>query len=414
MIKKSKLLLASALCVLSVSKANASGYNLNEFSATNLGRSFAGIGIVGDDYSAIAFNPAGMTLKGTGVQGGVSVVEMNSDTRGYLQDNRTGDIITGPKGRLRLYKTLPHAFAQYNVNDKLALGGGIYTPFGLASVYNGDWFASYHGIKTELEVIDIAAGGAYKIHDKVSVGAMLINRYVRGNLINSLYQPIPDPKSRNQMDLDGWGIAYNFGIMYEHTEDTRFGVSYRLNSAHTVKGKHKIKRYSPIPMLIGDYDGRSKMTLPNQLILSGYHRLNSKIGLSATARWTKWDIFDDFVMESSKVGVVSIKEDWKNVWTFSVGMDYYYNPEWTFRIGYSKDPTPIKSPESRTARIPDADRDWITTGFSYKYKQMTLDVGYAHLFMKTAKIRNSDSGTTLYSKASGLSNMYSVQIQYEF
>ena len=61
-----KLYLTTALgltCLWSVS-AFASGYQLNEYSITNLGRSFAGAGVVGDDYSAIAYNPAGMTLVG--------------------------------------------------------------------------------------------------------------------------------------------------------------------------------------------------------------------------------------------------------------------------------------------------------------------------------------------------------------
>jgi len=95
------------------------------------------------------------------------------------------------------------------------------------------------GLETELEVVDVAAGGAYKITDKLTFGATLIRRYVHGNLINSLTGM---PKSRNQMDLDGWEWASNFGIMYEPVKDTRFGIAYRLNSAHTVKGKNRIKR----------------------------------------------------------------------------------------------------------------------------------------------------------------------------
>lgn len=396
--------------VLASSSAQASGYQLNEFSTTNLGRAFAGIGVSGDDYSAIAFNPAGMVLKGSGVQAGVSVVEMHSDTRGTLNQNGTGTLISNsPKGRLRLYKTLPHGFAQYKVNEDVYLGAGIYSPFGLASVYNGDWFASSHGIKTELEVVDLAAGGAYRFNEQFSGGAMIIYRYVHGNLINSLPGA---PNSRNQMDLDGWGIAYNFGLMYEPVKDTRFGVSYRLNSAHTVKGSHRIKRYNPA--LNGSYPARTTMTLPNQLILSAYHKINPKFGVSASARWTKWDIFDVFVLESSKTGVTTIDEKWKNVWTYSLGLDYYYNPEWTFRLGVSSDPTPIKGSEYRTARIPDADRTWTTIGASYKYKNMKVDFAYAHLFMKTAMMHNRDDYTTLNAKAAGLSNMYSVQFQYDF
>lgn len=393
-----------------ISSAVASGYQLNEFSATGMGRAFAGVGVVGDDFSALAFNPAGMTLKGTGGQAGISVVEMNSDTRGTLNLNSNGaDVTNGPKGRLRLYKTLPHLFTQYKVNEKTYVGFGVYSPFGLASVYNGDWFGSSHGIKTELEVVDLGFGGAYKFNEKWSVGTTVIYRYVHGNLINSL--PF-SPNSRNQMDLDGWGIAYNFGLMYEPVKDTRFGVSYRLNSAHTVKGSHRIKRYNS--SLDGSYPANSTMTLPNQLVLSGYHRLNKSFGVSTTARWTKWDVFDMFVLESSKTGTTQIPENWKNVWTYSLGLDYYYSPEWTFRTGLSYDPTPIKRSEYRTARIPDSNRTWVSLGASYKYKNMTFDAGYSHLFMETAKIRNADHYTTLNTKASSYSNMYSVQMQYDF
>ena len=58
-----KILLASAgLALLCANNVQAAGYQLNEYSTTGLGRSFAGAGVMGDDYSALAYNPAGMTL----------------------------------------------------------------------------------------------------------------------------------------------------------------------------------------------------------------------------------------------------------------------------------------------------------------------------------------------------------------
>jgi long-subunit fatty acid transport protein len=61
-----KLFAVSAL-LLTSTLAQAGGYQLQEYSTTNMGRAFAGAGIVGDDYSAIAFNPAGMELKNSGL-----------------------------------------------------------------------------------------------------------------------------------------------------------------------------------------------------------------------------------------------------------------------------------------------------------------------------------------------------------
>lgn len=406
-------LLISLELAAAAGTAQASGYQLNEYSATGLGRAFAGSGIVGDDYSAIAFNPAGMTLKNTGGQLGISTVQMHSVVEGNLTDNRTGaQLPNAPEGKMDFYKVLPSGFAQYRINDRMVIGGGVYTPFGLASIYNSDWFGSSHGIRTELEVVDVAAGGAYEIADGLSLGATLIRRYVHGNLINSLpYMP----NSRNQMDLDGWEWAYNFGLMYEPVKDTRFGVAYRLNTAHAVKGKNRIKRADYMPYLNGSHDGYSKMTLPNQLTLSAYHKLNEKFGLSGTARWTKWDVFDNFVLQSSISPTPTvIPENWKNVWTYALGVDYYHSPEWTFRIGFSYDPTPIKNQGYRTARIPDSDRLWTTIGASYQTGNWQFDAGYAHLFMRTAKSLNSDGTTTLDASHRNYSNMLGIQMQYNF
>lgn len=50
------LTFASFLCQSTV--AFAGGYQLTEYTAVGLGRSFAGAGVTGDDFSATALNPA--------------------------------------------------------------------------------------------------------------------------------------------------------------------------------------------------------------------------------------------------------------------------------------------------------------------------------------------------------------------
>jgi len=305
------------LGLVAAGNVNASGYQLNEYSATGLGRAFAGIGVVGDDYSAISFNPAGMILKGTGGQLGISTVQMHSFVKGDLS---AGGMPLGnrPYGKMNFYKFLPSGFAQYKINDKAVIGAGVYTPFGLASIYNKEWFGAHHGISTELDVIDTSFGAAYKVTDQITLGASLIYRYVHGDLVNTASPLLPN--SRNQFDLDGWEFAYNFGIMYEPVKDTRFGVSYRLNTAQKVTGDHRVKRTGT--PLDGTHPGVSKMTLPNQLLFSAYHKVNDKFGLSGAVRWTKWNIFDDFVMRSPTTGIMAnVPEKWKNTWTYSLGVD---------------------------------------------------------------------------------------------
>jgi long-subunit fatty acid transport protein len=66
-----------ALAFVIASKgAMAGGFSLSEYSTTSLGRGFAGMGVVGDDYSAIISNPAGMTLVRDGMQIGASFIDI--------------------------------------------------------------------------------------------------------------------------------------------------------------------------------------------------------------------------------------------------------------------------------------------------------------------------------------------------
>ena len=96
----------SAICLAS-SESYAAGYQLNEYSMTGLGRAFAGAGVVGDDFSALAYNPAGMVLNQTsGVQGGMSVAHLNAKVRGEENGKYA-------KTKMNIGVALPHAFAQY-------------------------------------------------------------------------------------------------------------------------------------------------------------------------------------------------------------------------------------------------------------------------------------------------------------
>lgn len=70
----------------------------------------------------------------------------------------------------------------------------------------------------------------------------------------------------------------------------------------------------------------------------------------------------------------------------------------TLRAGTVYDNTPVPD-ATRTPRLPDADRIWITTGARWQpTDSLRVDLGYAHLFSKTVSL-NQNAGSTA---ASGL------------
>lgn len=400
---KTKGIITGALLFV-VQTAWAGGYQLNEYSVTGLGRAFAGAGVVGDDYSALAFNPAGMSLKKSGMQGGLTLIQLKSDVT-----NLDSSLHGKTPGTIRLYSPVPHAFGQYKVTDRLDVGLGVYMPFGLSTKYSWNWFGSDQAVQSLLEVIDIAPAVSYKLTDQWTIGGTFIARYIHGKMTNT----ISKMNAENEFDLDGWTKTGILGVMYEPVKNTRFGLSYKFRSKQTVKGDHTVEM--PFGRLVNN--GSASPDLPDSVLFSAYHKLNPKIGLSGSIRWTHWSVFKDFVMESDSPVLASLNGEyhseyrWKNAWTTTVGLDYYYNQNWTFRIGTGYDESPSHSTVTRTARIPDNDRIWATCGFSYMYQNFTVDVGYAHMFMRTTEVDHTDvSGNKVHAKYDSQSNMLGMQL----
>ena len=355
---------AAVLAVIaSISNAHAAGYQLNEFSVTNLGRAFAGIGVAGDDYP------------------------------------------------------LPSVMGQYNVNDKLFLGAGVYVPFGLATRYKNDSFVAKGdtGVRrSELEVVDTNLSAAYKFDKHLSLGVSGVLRYIKGSLTsNAKVMTMP---AYSDFKVSGWATTMNLGAMYEFNENTRIGLAYRFKSTQRTTGNHDITVYSPLGESLLRYDSVSEPELPASWILSGYHKFAEKWGTTATVKFTQWHRFDVFPARTTaqtRNGVLDVDYRWKDAWSFSLGQDYYLNEKWTLRAGLAWDQSPVPNNTYRTNRIPDTDRLWTSFGVSYATGNHQFDLGYAHLFMMHGKVWNSPEHDA-NAKYRSYSNMYALQYQYRF
>ena len=388
-----------AVLALSVS-AQAGSYQLNDYSVVGLGRSYAGQGIMGDDYSAIAYNPAGMTLmKKSGVQQAFSMINLKSDVDGI-------DLDTGKKAKMDFWQPIPAGFAQYNVNDKFSLGLGIYAPYGLKTEYKSDWFGATSAVLSKLDIVDFNLSAAYKINQHWSVGASAILRYIYGRMT----QKIPTVLGGGDINFNvhGWTQTGSLGVMYEVDKNTRFGLSYRLRSAQRAKGLLK----DPT----GAYDVHANPDLPETFTFSAYHRYKD-LGFSGTARWTHWtSSFPEFIIRSDyplfEDGRKVTYYRYANTWTLTGGVDYYYDPNWTFRVGGGWDESPTHKPERRTLRIPDNDRWWMSIGATYAKDNWQIDAAYAHMIGKTGKALEDPNFQAKYKNLQ--SHILGVQVQYKF
>ena len=407
-------LVSFVLSMAVATSASAAGYQLQEYSVTNLGRAFAGVGVMGDDYSAVAFNPAGMSLMDkSGIQMGAIAVDVYGKVKGESTTPAGNPPALQKKtGRTHsnLFRVLPHLYGQKKINDKLDLGIGLYVPFGLANDYKNGWFGSEHGEYSGITVVDLTPSVSYKILDTLSIGAGVNLQYTVAHLTGG----VVGGGHTNMRDADDIGVGYNVGLVWQPQKSTRFGVSYRSKVNHKLQGKNDMSS-TYRSYLNGTHDVSAKITTPETVIFSAAQDLNDKWTISGIARFTRWTRFDTLNIYQDKKPMSTTHEKWENTWYFGAGADYRYCKNLTFRFGAAWDNTAVSSAKYRTARIPDERRIWTSIGATYTKNNWQFDVGYSHLFVHSAKERGAAVGpSTFDAKYHIQSNIFGMGLQYKF
>ena len=425
-----KLTFTALALVMGAAQAHAAGYQLNEYSATGLGRAFAGAGVVGDDFSALGYNPAGMTAnKNSGAQLGLTFTEIASKAKSEYGTDKMDYLVP-----------LPSFMSQWNVNNKWFIGAGVYVPYGLSTKYKHNSHVAQNertgARKSYLEVIDFNLSNAYRFDNGLSLGFSAILRWIEGQLTSNLNAGnVNAGQGRNigynDFRVNGWTNAWQLGAMYEFDDNTRIGLSYKFKSTQKPRGKQYLyfNENGQGMLHVDDFYRVHTMSdpeLPASWTLSGFHKWNDKWATEATVKYIQWHRFGVFPGHGDvsqlplqlqgllKQGNYDVEYKWKDSWTVALGQEYYMDDKWTLRGGVAWDQSPSRSNTFRSNRIPDTDRIWTSLGASYKTGHHQLDLGYAHLFMMHGRTRNNPNGGDLDVKYYNHSNMLALQYQYNF
>ncbi len=408
--------------------AEAAGYHLSEYTTTGLGRSFAGVGVMGDDYSAIGFNPAGMQYNAkSGGQVGVTMVSLHTDYKGTSESNPmgTGSVKKTGYGHTRPTRVLPNVFAQHKLNDKMTFGLGAYVPFGLATDYKNGWFGENHAELSQVSSQTVSPSLSYQVTDTIALGAAVNIQYIEAKLTGEVEKNgMTIPGATNNLRGDDVGVGYTIGATFTPRKDIRLGVSYRSKVKHKLEGDVKL---TGVPGFVttatagavanGNKDIFTKISTPEVLTFSGAWDMNKCFTLTGTARWTRWSQFDrlDIYETKTRKLLIGTNENWKNTWYYAIGLDYRRNQNWTFRTGIGYDETVIKSPEYRTARIPDGRRVLTSLGLSYKKNNWQIDAGYMHIFIHGSHAYGTaDDASKMDMKYTSSADLVSFGVQYKF
>lgn len=392
----------------------AAGFQLSEQSAIQMGRAMAGAGVVGDDLSAVHYNPAGMTLlSGTRMQATGTWVAVNLD-----YESRDGSVTEN--GRLK-GQTIPAGFITHQINDSLWAGLGLTVPYGMGTEFDENWGGMDRGTESMILTFDINPNLAWKVNDKLSVGGGISLQYAKAELGFGFDVPSFKTVAHANVKGDSWAWGWNVGMMFQPVETVRVGLAYRSHIAHNADG-HTTLDINGMRSLTSDMKVRIKT--PDTITLSATWEATDALRLSGTARWSKWSNFKSLSLDNSGVdnqmgdliasAHSTITNNWDDTWFFSVGADYKLNGQWTVRGGVAYDQGPVEN-QYRMAVIPDTDRVWFSGGASYKYTDnLTFDFGATYI-----KGVGDKELVSVNEKASGEfksldSYIFSAQMQYLF
>lgn len=402
----------SAMLVASVfaSQAYAAGFQLSEQSSIQMGRAMAGAGVMGDDLSAVHYNPAGMTLlEGTRIQATGTWVAVNAEYKG----DKTGATENGrKKGQL-----VPAGYITHQVNDQVWLGLGLTVPYGMGTDFGRDWEGADRGNKSMILTFDINPNVAWKVNEKFSVGAGLSLQYAKAKL------GMGAGPANAIVEGDSWAWGWNVGMMFRPIDTVRLGLAYRSHIAHNAEGDTSVDM-GPAHI---ESDMKVRIKTPDTLTFSAAWDATQDLTLSATARWSKWSNFDTLSIENSNptfslIGksAIAVENHWDDTWFFSLGADYRLNDQWTVRGGVAYDQGPVEN-QYRMAVIPDTDRVWVSGGASYKFnKNMTFDFGATYITgVGDTDLYTNNHGVGGADKRKGEfesldSYIFSAQMQYRF
>ncbi|MBX2807108.1 MAG: outer membrane protein transport protein [Cellvibrionaceae bacterium] len=413
-IKQLIILSSAAGLTLVTGHSFAGGFQLSDHSVTSLGRAHSGYGIVGDDASAVQFNPAGMSLLTQsqwqlgGAHNAVSAKFTNTASTGANTGDNHDDTINA---------VVPNAYFVMPLSEKIHFGIGLTSPLGTNTDYDANFVGKYSGLKTKIVTIDINPAIAYQINNSVAIGAG-ISYQTFDTTLSAAASPLA-PGSSLSVTGDSSSFGYNIGTMIRFSEKSRLGLSYRSEIEHDITGD---ATFSGLGAADGTFAATAEFTSPDTAYIAYQRQISDKFLLAIGSRWTGWSSLDRLVIDfpTALASQQKIEEtNWKDAWTYTLGGDYHINTQWTLRAGLALDQTPI-SYEHNSVRTVDADRTWYSLGGTYHAtKKLQLDFAYRYIEFDDSPVNQNItvSGNSIGSLVGNFNNVnihtLALQLNYK-
>ncbi|KAB2966178.1 outer membrane protein transport protein [Zoogloea sp.] len=384
---------------LAAGHAGAAGFQLLEQNASGIGNAYAGSAAVAENASTIFFNPAGMTqLQAREASVGLAMVRptFKFSDRGSSTGVLGG---TGTGSDAGSWAAIPNGYLSWGLTKDIYVGVGFGAPFGLVTEYDNPWLGGAQAIKFDIKTYNINPSVAWRVNDKVSLGAGLNYQRMEAEYTR-LATVTSAALSATRATLDAgdnnWG--WNVGALFTLSPTTKVGVSYRSKIKHELTGSLAVSGPAAgASPALSTGSARADVELPDTFILSVAQSLNDKWEMLGDISWTGWSSIPrvDIVRTSGALSgatVQTLDTHFRDTWRYALGANYRYTDAIKLKFGVANDQTPVPDAQHRLVSLPDSNRTWFTTGAQVKLdKASVVDVGVAYLHVPESHIDNNQA-----------------------
>lgn len=404
-----KKLILTVAAMISVCSAYAAGFGIYEASAR--GNALGGA-LVGStrDASAVYYNPANMTeTTNVSFMVGASFInpfcDMNVD--GVKQQKMNSGWFTVPT----FYMIVP-------LSEDFRFGLGGYSEYGLGTNYGNFWALQNDTIETTIMQYTLNPNISYKITDWWSIAGGIKMSYIS---FNSKSHPFAPALSSVEGELDGhdYSMGYNFATDFRVLDNVTFGLVYRSQIRHDIKGD-----FSMPGTLLGPgfayVPAGANLNLPQSITGGINWDVTQRFRLGFAATWTQWSSVHDIKFNMDPYSKTE-PLNWRNAWRFGWSGEYDLTDDVAVRLGYVHDRDP--SGKYGTTMLPPGDRHIIGTGLGWNItKNIRWDIGYNFIIMHSSErtldvVRYTPAATPTkmrFKSNNSFSHIVSTAISYSF
>ncbi|MDF1636664.1 MULTISPECIES: OmpP1/FadL family transporter [Alcanivorax] len=417
--KKTGAVLVGSALSLVAGHAAASGFSVSYQSVSALGTAYAGAGVLSENASNQWYNPATLA--------GLKKAELSAAVHQVWVDTSfEGDASTTPFGNAPgdfddVEPFIGSAFLAVPLTDMMTFGLGVNSPFGTKVEYDDNWgnqiapplfpvpagTGDFYSTESDLKTYNVNPSLGIQLTDNLNVGV--------GVSYQRLDADIRNAGTRLEGDDDGYG--WNLGLTYSPDDNNHFGVAYRSKIEYDVEGDITFNPIVAGP-LAGTYEGETSVDLPASLQLSYAGDLSDRTQILMGVEWMEWSSLDK--LEIDHAGPAPLPNpavetfDWENTVRYSLGVRHAMNDTTVLRAGVAQEES-TQGTDNRSAISPDSDRVWVTLGAGFTpVENMTIDVGYAHIFVEDADINRMDKGVPLKGTYELDADVIGAQLSYRF